>query len=288
VNKIPITAVPKKVVSLVPSMTESLFDLGFGDSVVGITDYCIHPSHMTINLPRVGGVLDPRIEDILALSPDLVIANQEENSLGSVKALQSAGLAVWVTFPRTIRQALDDLWLLTELFRRQTAIDRLQQLDTALEYACAAWEDMESRRYFCPIWQGKTAADETWFMTFNENTFSNDILRLFGGVNSFAGRERRYPLEADLGHVQPEDAGSKDVRYPCVSIAEIKSYLPELIILPDEPYQFSPGDYSEIYRLLGDTPAVKANKVTLVEGSLITWPGTRIARALQELPAIFA
>ncbi|MFU8771696.1 MAG: helical backbone metal receptor, partial [Anaerolineales bacterium] len=80
---------PKRVVSLVPSMTESLFDLGFGDAVVGITDFCVHPAEHLAGIRRIGGPKKPRLDEIIGLNPDLVLANQEENTPNTVKALES-------------------------------------------------------------------------------------------------------------------------------------------------------------------------------------------------------
>ena len=101
---------PQRIVSLVPSMTESLFNLGFGKFVVGITDYCIHPKAEVERLHRVGGPKNPRMEDILRLHPDLVIVNQEENSQQTVSELNVYGISTWLTFPKTVDEAIADLW----------------------------------------------------------------------------------------------------------------------------------------------------------------------------------
>ena len=106
---------PRRVVSLVPSLTESLFDLGFGDAVVGITDYCVHPAEKLEDIPRIGGPKNPRVEDIIRLHPDLVLANWEENTRQTVEALEQAGIPVWVTFPKSVRQSLDVLWALASI-----------------------------------------------------------------------------------------------------------------------------------------------------------------------------
>jgi len=90
----------KRIVSLVPSLTESLFCLGLGDRIVGITDWCIHPSDRVSGLPRVGGTKNPSVRQILELEPDLVIANREENRKQTVVALRAAGVDVWVSDPR--------------------------------------------------------------------------------------------------------------------------------------------------------------------------------------------
>src|SRR4029453_6350920 len=94
----------RRIVSLVPSLTESLFALGLGDRVIGVTDWCVHPADAVAKLPKVGGTKDTPIEAILALAPDLVIANHEENTKRSVERLEAAGLDVWVTYPRTVRE----------------------------------------------------------------------------------------------------------------------------------------------------------------------------------------
>src|SRR3972149_5639076 len=88
---------PGRIVSLVPSLTESLFDLGFGSTVVGITDYCTQPASALQDLPRIGGPKTPRVADILALKPELVAANMEENPLDAVEALEAKGNKVRVT-----------------------------------------------------------------------------------------------------------------------------------------------------------------------------------------------
>jgi ABC-type Fe3+-hydroxamate transport system substrate-binding protein len=174
---------PERVVSLVPSITESLFDLGFGSTVVGITDYCVHPAQAIQRLPRIGGPKTPRVADIVVLKPELVAANMEENPIEAVEALEAAGIKVWVTFPQTIRQSLDVLWLLVGLFHSRPAAIRLETLELTVEWAESALEDRKPWRYFCPIWQ-----DEMGWMTINRDTYVNDVLRLMGGENVFAGQ----------------------------------------------------------------------------------------------------
>src|SRR5215813_10122637 len=97
----PVSTPPRRVVSLVPSVTESLFDLNLGDRLIAITDYCVYPEAGVARLPRIGGTKNPDVGRIINLSPDLVIANQEENRKEDVLALQEAGIPVWVMFPRT-------------------------------------------------------------------------------------------------------------------------------------------------------------------------------------------
>lgn len=279
--------VPQRVVSLVPSITESIFDLGLGTHVVGITDYCIYPPEAVLELSKVGGPRDARVEDILALNPDLVIANQEENQPELVNALRSQGVYVWVTFPKSVGQAMDILWEIAETFKSEVSLARVRTLEMAMEWAQAAAYNEKRLRYFCPIWEDQTE-NGLWWMTFNAATYSSDLLSLFGGENIFASRLRRYPLSADLGMGTPEEPQGRDVRYPRVSAEEIHTAQPELILLPSEPFLFTKEKRENFLLEFSDTPAVRDNRVYLVDGSLITWFGTRLVKALEELPAYFA
>lgn len=281
------TQPPQRVVSLVPSITESLFDLGLGSTVVGVTDYCLHPAGQVRDLPHVGGPKNPHIGEIEALHPDLVCANMEENTRQTVEALESLGLAVWVTFPKTVRQALDVLWRLVGVFQDKPAAIRLETLEFTLEWAESSLETRQPWHYFCPIWQHIPSGEgNPWWMTFNQETYCNDVLRLMGGRNIFAQRARRYPLEADLGQGEAEAAGERDTRYPRLSLDEIRSAQPDVILLPSEPFAFDEAARQALCEYLVDTPAVRNGRVHSFDGSLITWHGTRLARALRELPDV--
>lgn len=275
---------PGRVVCLVPSLTESMFDLQLGKHVVGITDYCIHPAKSLSGIRRVGGTKNSRVEDILSLHPDLVIANQEENSQEVIERLRTTGVQVWLTFPKTVREALEDLWKLAEIFSSEIEIEQLRQLEKVLELAEWAIANQEDRiRYFCPIWQQIHDKEKPWWMVFNDHTYSGDLLRLLGGENIFATRERKYPLSADLNEQEPESPRGRDTRYPRVSMEEINALDPELILLPDEPYPFGVGDKERIFSWFSNTSAGRRNAIQIVDGTLITWHGTRLARALTEL-----
>jgi ABC-type hemin transport system substrate-binding protein len=115
-----------------------MFDLGFGDAVVGITDYCIHPVEKLAGLVRVGGVKTPRVHDIINLKPDLVLANQEENTPEAIYALQDAGITVWLTFPKTIREAVDALWVMAGIFQSKIASASIRNFRTQPGWATAA------------------------------------------------------------------------------------------------------------------------------------------------------
>jgi iron complex transport system substrate-binding protein len=276
---------PQRVISLVPSMTESLFDLGAGERLIGISDYCIHPDGKLAGLRRVGGPLSPNLAQIRDLRPDLILANREENRKEDVEALQAEGFRVWVTFPCTVRATIDLLWAIIELFRVPQQGIRLSVLETTFEWATLALASQRPARVFCPVWREPPTGQPDWWMTINHATYTHDLLRLCGGENIFADRERRYPLAADLGDVPPEPPGERDTRYPRVRSSEMTALAPEVVLLPTEPFDFSEGD-AAAFEPFPDLPAVRHRRIHVVDGSLLAWPGTRLARALAELPSL--
>jgi len=280
---------PQRVVSLVPSVTGSLFDLGLGPRLVGRTDYCVYPAAGLAGLPTVGGTKNPSVEAILALTPDLVIANWEENHRADVEALTAAGVPVWVTFPSTARDALNLLWAIARLFDAPQAGHMLAALERSFEIISQASDDERRVRVFCPIWRepAAEAGPVDWWMTGNRATYLHDVLHICGGENVFAARDRRYPLAADLDDAVAPDAPrpERDTRYPRVTPAEVAAAAPEIILLPSEPYPFTEADLAAC-DAWPDIPAVQHGHVYLADGAMLTWPGTHLARALAELPAI--
>ncbi len=276
---------PRRIVCLVPSLTESLFDLGAGDRLVGITDYCRPPQDEEGQLKRVGGTKSPDVETIVDLKPDLVLANKEENERQAVEALVEAGLTVWLTFPQSVEQAMDVLWSLVNLLRIPESAALLKNLNVSLEWTARAGVQGIAKRVFCPIWQDEHPEAGLWWMTFNRHTYCHDLLARCGGENVFADRERLFPLEADLGLTEPESGHEHDTRYPRVTVEEVEKAAPEVIFLPSEPYAFEAQHAKRVKSALAKTPAVRADRVHLIDGSLITWHGTRLALALAELPS---
>jgi ABC-type Fe3+-hydroxamate transport system substrate-binding protein len=276
----------QRLVSLVPSITDSLFALGFGDRVVAVTDYCTDPPAALTNMPRVGGVLDPRLDEVIGLQPDLVLVNQEENPRAVVEALQAAGIPIWISYPRTTRAALRSLEELVNLLGAPEVLPRLETLERLLELTEAAKAEPPVS-YFCPLWQDDHDPAQPWWMTFNQETYSHDILRAAGGRNCFATRVRRYPLSADLGLTPAEASGTRNTHYPRITLAEICAAAPEVILLPSEPYPYGPAEAEKLMALLPEVPAVQNGQVHLIDGTWIAWPGVRMGRALAELPQFF-
>lgn len=273
---------PQRVVSLVPSVTESLFDLNIGNRLIAVTDYCEHPVDKVAALPKVGGTKNPDIQRIIEMRPDLVIMNQEENRLPDAEALNAAGIKVWATHPRTVAEAINLLWDIVGVFDETSMVPRIQQIDKVYDMMALAAEVLPRLKTFIPIW------DNPW-MTFNQDTYPHDLLYRLGAENVFAERERHFPLDADIGDAEPladDDPriADRDVRYPRVSLQEIVDAQPELVLLPTEPYAFNEVDAASFARL--DIPAAKFGTIYVVDGSLLTWHGTRLSLALQELPPL--
>jgi ABC-type Fe3+-hydroxamate transport system substrate-binding protein len=280
----PLDFIPQRVISLVPSVTESLFDLELGDRVVGITDYCTQPASGVSSLTRVGGTKNPRLDKIVQLAPDLVIVNQEENRREDVEALRKAGIAVWVTFPRSVQDALNLLWTMMDVFDEARMVYRVRSIEQTVDFISRIELTRATPcRVFAPIWLDP-------LMTFNHDTFAHDLLRVCGGRNVFAERERRYPLAADLALVEAgnedrtQNASDRDVRYPRIRMGEVVAAQPDVILLPSEPFAFGEEHVALFERL--DVPAARDQRIHLVDGSLLTWHGTRIAHALTIIPAL--
>lgn len=266
----------ERVVSLVPSDTETLFDLGVGDRVVGRTRYCIEPAGAIEKIPVVGGTKDIDVDQIMELAPDLILANQEENSRANLEALAERGARVFVSFPKRFNDALAHVARLARFF---DAGDEARELVRQSYAAQTQTPVADPISVFVPIWRDP-------LMTFSDHTYSHDILRLAGAVNVFADRERQYPLQADLGERSPlpaDQVANRDRRYPRITEAEIIERAPELILLPDEPHEF--GEEDKAYFASLDVPAAHSGKIHFVDGKDLFWPGSRSAAALSRLRA---
>jgi ABC-type Fe3+-hydroxamate transport system substrate-binding protein len=280
----PVEEAPATVLSLVPSITESLFDLNLGNRLIGRTDYCIYPADKVAYLPSIGGTKNPDIARIIQMRPELVFANYEENRKEDVEALRAAGIPVWVSFPKTLQEMFNLLWNIMYLFDESLMVPRIRLIeqiyDRLLNMSEANEDNLPS--VFAPIWLDP-------LMTFNKDTYIHDLLFVCGAKNVFAERERQFPLEADLGKSEPLAADdprlqNRDTRYPRITLEEVEVAKPDIILLPSEPYAFNER-HIPIFKAL-DIPAAKHNRIHLVDGSWLTWHGTRAAYALNGLPAL--
>lgn len=208
-----------RVVSLVPSLTETLFELGAGGDVVGITDFCIFPPG--IDLPRVGGTKNPRVGDIRALRPDLVHMNIEENLQRHATAIGEFA-RVFLTEPKTVA---DVETLFAQLGELHGCAERAATLIRALRDERARMP-RRSFTFACPIWK------DPW-MWCGEDTYVSDLVACAGGTNVLAGR----------------------TRYPQIALDEVLRLQPDIVFLPDEPYPFTEADAASLgARTIGPFP----------------------------------
>lgn len=274
----------ERIVSLVPSDTFNLFHLGAGERVIARTRYCVEPAADVARIPEVGGTKDADVDAIVALAPDIVIANQEENSRSDVERLEVAGLKVYLSFPRRVTDGLAHLGKLAKIlgFDRDPvagarAKEAARQCYHLLREAEARRASVRPLRAFMPVW-----ADP--LMTANRDAFLSDALDLAGAVNVFADRERRYPLAADLGMAATFPSyrtEGKDTRYPRVTLDEVREHAPEIILLPDEPHPFSEADAQRFRDL--DIPAARHGNIVFCDGKDAMWYGARAILGLARL-----
>ena len=277
------SSAPKRVVSLVPSDTLSVAALGCASALIARTDYCELPADVVRNLPSIGGTKNPRVKDILDLSPDLVIANREENTRSDIEELLKNGARTYIAFPKRVAEGIAHLARLARIFRverDEKARLLCQQAYDALKTAEANRAKIEPLRAFCPIWMDP-------LMTIHGATFISDMMDLAGAQNVFADRERRYPLAADIGNARPlpkERTADRDVRYPRVTMEEVVARAPELVLLPDEPHPFSEED-ANVFRAM-DIPAAKNDRVVRLGGKDLCWYGARSAEGIARVCAL--
>ncbi len=258
---------PQRIVSLVPSDTYTIAALGASDRLVGRTTYCEPASIPGIaEVPTVGGTKNVDVDAVLALSPHLVVANQEENTRPVLEAL-AARVPVFVSLPRRVEAGIAHVARLARILGApdKEIIRRGYQLPAA-----AAGPRV---RAFIPIWMDP-------LMTLNADTYGSDVLARVGIETVFGDRLRLYPLAADLGKgVEAQDAAGRDMRYPRVPWSEVRSRNPEIVLLPDEPHAFTPADEVNIRAELPDV------RIQHVSGKDLFWYGAWTVDAIARLAA---
>jgi ABC-type Fe3+-hydroxamate transport system substrate-binding protein len=233
----------RRVVSLVPSLTEAI-GVTAPHLLVGATDWCVHPAGLDV--VRVRGTKNPDVERIIALEPDLVLANFEENRPPDLDRLRAAGVAVWETVIRTLPEALAELTAMLAA----CGLDEPPWLGTAR----GQWADVlteppaPTRTAVVPIWR------RPW-MVLGRETFAGDLLARLGVANAYADAEERYPK---------------------TTVPRMLGRRPDLVILPDEPYAFGADDGPEEFTGV---------RVSLVSGRHLEWYGPSLAEARTVLSA---
>lgn len=233
-----------RIVSLCPSLTELIFDLGRGDDLVGITRWCVHPRPAVDSVEKVGGTKNPDVDRILELEPDLVLLNREENRREDAEALDRAGVCCHVSMPR---DAVETAAMVREI---GVAVDRPGEADEIsrriLERAAAAARRAAGRPpvpFAYLIWR------RPW-MAAGGDTYAHALLELAGGRNVFAHRAERYP------EIEP---------------AELTAAAPSLVLLSTEPFPFDKSHQTELAAATG----LPAERFYIADGEYLSWHGSR-------------
>lgn len=240
-----------RIVSLVPSITELLFDLGLGAQVVGRTGFCIHPRDAVRAVPKLGGTKDVDLDALSALAPSHVIVNIDENTRATFDALRARGLTVVVTHPNAPADNLALYDLLGAIFAREREAAVLAQaFDAARARLAAVARGLPPRRVLYLIWR------EPW-MTVARDTYIANMLAEVGWAT--------VPAESAL-------------RYPALDAAALRATAPDLCLLSSEPYPFRDKHLAEVRALLGGQVPVR-----LIDGEMVSWYGSRAIQGLDYL-----
>ena len=227
-----------KIISLVPSITETLFDFGLSEyEVVGRTKFCIHPLDKIKKVPIIGGTKNLNIEKILALKPDLIIANKEENEKFQVEEL-AKHCRVWVTDISTLKDNENFLWELGMVLKKRDIAEKFN-IEISTIFQNIDKEKMPKKVAYL-IWQNP-------MMSVGADTFISNVLTEMG-------------FETIL---------KNKTRYPEISMEEIENA--DLLFLSSEPYPFKDQHLEEFQKKLPNT------KVILVDGEAFSWFGTHLA-----------
>lgn len=236
---------PKRIVSIVPSQTELLFDLGLDEEVVGITKFCIHPIAKFASKTKVGGTKKLLIEKIKDLKPDLIIGNKEENTQSEVELLMQE-FPVWLSDINNLENAITTIKQIGELVNRVPESNYLNHL------IHTGFTDLQTLALTKSI--NLNVAYLIWkdpYMVAGKNTFIDDILRKIG-----------------LNNIIQQN------RYPEITLNELQTTNCQLIFLSSEPYPFKQKHVDEIQTHLPNA------KVMLVDGEMFSWYGSRLVKAV--------
>lgn len=235
----------QRFVSLCPSVTEALFGLGVGGSVVGATRFCVRPADEMDHVERVGGTKTPDLERIAALRPTLVFMNEEENRVEDARELEARGLRVHTSFPRRVDDVPGVLRSLGAAIGRPAAAESFA---APLERRLLARGGAPGPSFAVLVWRNP-------WMAASEATYCSSVLEASGGVNVVR----------------------TDEPYPTLELAELRELRPDHVLLPDEPYRFGEPHVEEVAGALGMSP----DRVHPCDGQLLTWHGIRTSEAIR-------
>ena len=233
-----------RLVSLCPSLTELVFDLGRGGDLVGITGWCVHPEDKVGAIEKVGGTKTPDVERIVALEPDLVLLNDEENRIEDARALERAGVRCLSTFPRDCQGTADMVRTIGKALGRESEAERIaREIETRAERVRRAAAGRREVAFAYLIWR------RPW-MTVNRDTFAHALLSQAGGRNVFADLPGRYPE---------------------VSTEDLERAAPDLVVLGTEPFPFQEKHVDELVLATG----LPRERFRIADGEYLSWHGSR-------------
>jgi ABC-type Fe3+-hydroxamate transport system substrate-binding protein len=235
-----------RIVSLVPSQTELLYDLGLEDNIVGITKFCVHPVHFKATKTIVGGTKNVKFDKIKSLQPDIIICNKEENTKEIVEEL-SAICPVWVTDIYTIEDNLQMISDFGQLFNKRTEAQKwIDKINFAYQNFKQFIQDKPTKKAAYFIWANP-------YMVAGNQTFINELLQLNRFENIYKEKEGRYP-EIELKKIRLEGD-------------------PDYVFLSSEPFPFKDEHAFEIGRFTHHA------KTVFVDGEMFSWYGSRLLKA---------
>jgi ABC-type Fe3+-hydroxamate transport system substrate-binding protein len=241
-NKIELVHIPKRIISLVPSQSELLWDLGLRDELIGITKFCIHPNEMFILKDRVGGTKTLNLNKIRSLKPDLIIGNKEENEYAQINELQNE-FPVWMSDIYNLKDAYKMISDIGELVNKKNEANvMLSKIQNSFSII-----KKHHKTVLYLIWKNP-------YMAAGKSTFIGNLLNEMGLMNV---------LETN------------DLRYPELSLEKIKKLNPELIFLSSEPFPFNVIHINELQELVPNA------RVKLVNGELFSWYGSRLLKSVE-------
>jgi ABC-type Fe3+-hydroxamate transport system substrate-binding protein len=246
-----------RIISLCPSLTELVFDLGAGDELVGRTRFCVHPGDRVGAIERVGGTKNPKLARIIELAPDLVLMNEEENRIEDARALEAAGIRVHASMPRTAEDTAAMVRSIGAAIRREDVAERIAaDIEARAARVRRAAAERAPVTYAYLIWR------EPW-MTVSDDTFVAGLLSLPGGQNVF---------------------GDHPDRYPTITPGELRTADPSLVLLSSEPFPFREVHAAELASLTG----LPRGRFKLVDGELLSWHGSRTPRGIDYAEEVLA
>jgi iron complex transport system substrate-binding protein len=245
---------PQRIVSLAPNITEILFALGLDSAVVGVTDYCDYPPAAK-NKPRIGGMLNPNLERVLECRPDLVLMSGSGNMKSDYDKLTSAGVAVFVTFPKTVDSVLTSISTIGALTGRSATADSLVRVLRNRKAELLQIAEGAPRRSVLML------LSLSPIVAIGPGTFLHELLTLANGENI---------------------ARDAVMAYPVLSREEILRRQPDVIIATNEIVR-SAEDILRAYPEWKNLKAVQQKRVALVDASIVSRPGPRVIDGLQAI-----